>query len=221
MCGRFIRISPLPLIVEHFQIMHIHSECTASYNIAPTQSIAAVVREGTENHLTEFRWGLIPFWAKDPAIGNRLINARAETAAEKPSFKHALKYKRCLIVADGFYEWKRAGNKKQPMLIRRQGGGPFVMAGLWDVWESPEQQKHTTCTILTTSPNSLLQSIHNRMPVILPRHSYEHWLDPHVQNPSQLLPLLQPYPDNDLEAYPVTTLVNSPENNSPECIQPL
>jgi putative SOS response-associated peptidase YedK len=167
-------------------------------------------------------WGLIPSWAKDPAIGSRMINARGETLAEKPSFRSAFRRRRCLIPADGFYEWQQVpGHKtKTPMYIRLKSGEPFAFAGLWESWNAPDGSNILSCTIITTSPNALMQPIHNRMPVILPASAYAQWLEPGEQNPADLQPLLQAYPPEEMTAYPVSTLVNRPENDVAACIQP-
>jgi putative SOS response-associated peptidase YedK len=164
---------------------------------------------------------LIPSWAKDEAIGHRMINARAETLAEKPSFKRALQKRRCLIVADGFYEWKAAGKKKTPMFIALKSRQPFGFAGLWETWKSPKGEAIHSCTIITTTPNTLMESIHNRMPVILRREAEAQWLDRAVDDPQKLLPLLTPYPDNEMTAYEVSQIVNSPRNDVPACIEPV
>ena len=167
------------------------------------------------------RWGLIPSWAKEEAIGNRMINARAETIAEKPSFKRALQKRRCLVIADGFYEWKAEGKKKTPMFIALRSRAPFGFAGLWEIWKAPSGEAIHSCTIITTTPNKLMESIHNRMPVILPREAETAWLDRTVDDPQKLLPLLVPYPDKEMTAYEVSLLVNSPRNDVPACIEPV
>ncbi len=177
--------------------------------------------------LVWLRWGLIPAWAKDPAIGNRLINARAESAAEKPAFRAAMRRRRCLVVADGFYEWQPAGGPKtetvprakQPYLIRLHGDRPFGFAGLWEAWEASDHATLETCTILTTAANDLVRSIHDRMPVILPASGYAAWLDPAIEDPRQLAPLLMPYPSDEMEAQPVGDFVNSPAHDSPRCVE--
>jgi len=172
--------------------------------------------------LDYYVWGLIPSWAKDPAIGNRMINARGETLVEKPSYRTAFRRRRCLILADGFFEWKQVpGSKaKIPMYIRLKSGEPFAFAGLWDNWNSPDGSRILSCSIITTTPNTLLESIHNRMPVILPVATYARWLEPGEQDPTSLQPLIQPYPADEMSAYPVSTLVNRPENDVAAVIQP-
>jgi putative SOS response-associated peptidase YedK len=167
------------------------------------------------------RWGLIPSWAKEPSIGDRMINARAETVAEKPSFRRALQKRRCLILADGFYEWRAEGKRKTPMFISLASREPFGFAGLWESWRSPTGETVRSCTIITTAPNALMESIHNRMPVILPREVEARWLDRSIEDPARLLPLLAPYPAGEMDAYEVAALVNSPRNDSPACIAPV
>jgi putative SOS response-associated peptidase YedK len=221
MCGRFVLFSSPEELREAFAVQQVRFQVEPSYNVAPTQNVAVVVQREGVNTLEKMRWGLIPAWAKDPAIGSRMINARAETVAEKPSFKRPLKDRRCLVVADGFYEWQKTGQAKIPMFIRLKSGQPFGFAGLYDVWTSPEGEAVASCTIITTSANDLMQPIHDRMPVILPRSRQSTWLNPAIQTAADVLPLLVPYAAADMEAYPVSRLVNSPENNSPDCIRPV
>jgi putative SOS response-associated peptidase YedK len=166
------------------------------------------------------RWGLIPSWAKDPAMGAKLINARAETVAEKPSFRSAFRHRRCLVVADGFYEWQKQEGKKQPFYFRLQDGQPFAFAGLWESWKDPNGEVVDSCTILTTEANQLMQPIHDRMPVILASQDYDLWLDPTVQS-EQLQNLLQPFPSEAMVSYPVSTKVNKPTNDTPELVNSL
>ena len=196
---------------------------TPRFNIAPTQPVA-VVRAcpegpGLERELAWLRWGLIPSWAKDPAIGNRMINARAETAAEKPAYRAAFRHRRCLVVADGFYEWQRTGGRKQPYFIRMRDDRPFAFAGLWESWHGPEEGPLESCTLLTTEPNELLEPIHNRMPVILAADDYRQWLDPTIQKPEAVAMLLRPLPAEGMTSYPVTTYVNSPTRDDAQCIE--
>jgi putative SOS response-associated peptidase YedK len=190
------------------------------YNIAPSQSIL-VVTENSPRTLQAMQWGLIPSWAQDPGIGNRLINARAETLAEKPSFKTALVRRRCLIPADGFYEWQRIGANKQPMRIHRKDDALFGFAGLWDEWRSPEGAPLRTCTLITVAPNALMTPIHNRMPAILRPEDEAAWLAPTTRSVPDLLSLLLPYPDAELEAYAVSKAVNTPTVDDPGCILPV
>jgi len=221
MCGRFVLFSSLEEIREAFAVQQVRYQVEPSYNVAPTQTVAVVVQREGVNTLEKMRWGLIPAWAKDPAIGSRMINARAETVGEKPSFKRPLKDRRCLVVANGFYEWQKTGQAKIPMFIRLKSGQPFGFAGLYDVWTSPEGEAVASCTIITTSANDLMQPIHDRMPVILPKSQETTWLNPAIQTAADLLPLLVPYSAADMEAYPVSRMVNSPENNSPDLIRPV
>ena len=170
--------------------------------------------------LVWLRWGLIPSWARDPAIGNRLINARAETVGEKPAFRAALRRRRCLIAADGFYEWQRAGARKQPYFIRLRDDRPFAFAGLWESWEGADHSALETCTILTTDANEVMRPIHDRMPVILAPDDYARWLDPAIESPAPLAGLLRPYAADDLTASAVSPHVNSPAHEDPRCIEP-
>ena len=219
MCGRFIIKSDHDQIQLAFNIDQVEAQVQPSYNIAPTQSIVTVAQHDGQNVLENMRWGLIPVWAKDMSIGSKMINARVESVAEKASFKRPLKSRRCLIVADGFYEWQKEGAKKIPMFIHLKSQKPFAFAGLYDVWKSPDGDWITSCAIITTRPNELMETIHNRMPVILPKTAYKSWLDAANQDLDELVALLQPYPADKMLAYPVSPLVNSPRNNSPECIQ--
>jgi putative SOS response-associated peptidase YedK len=222
MCGRFtLTVNPAEL-QDTFGHFIFPPKFAPRFNIAPSQPLLAIPNDGA-NTADFFLWGLIPVWAKDPAIGSRLINARGETLAEKPSFRGSFKYKRCLILADGFYEWKAYPGKKTktPYYIHMRDRKPFVFAGLWDSWESPEGSSIRTCTIITTEPNELMEPIHNRMPVILHSRDYEKWLDPSPQTPDNLLPLIKPFPAEDMTAHPVSTLVNKPSNDAPELVVPV
>jgi putative SOS response-associated peptidase YedK len=218
MCGRYTLSTPAGRLAEEFQLDEGSVDLTPSYNVAPTQEVAAVLEEEGKRRLEMLRWGLIPSWADDPEIGARMINARSETAAEKPSFRSAFRRRRCLIAADGFYEWKRENGGKQPYYFHMQEGRPFAFAGLWESWDKGGGALRT-CTILTTRANSVLEGIHDRMPVILPSGAYDLWLDPDADR-EQLADLLIPYPGDDLETYPVSRFVNSPRNNDERCIEP-
>jgi putative SOS response-associated peptidase YedK len=198
MCGRFVLISDLSVIAEAFNVREITYDYRRSSNVLPTHFIAAVIHDGV-TRLVQFRWGLIPSWAKDPSIGSRLINARAETLAEKPSFRNAFQKRRCLIVADGFYESLKEGKKKIPFYFRLKSGRPFGFAGLYETWTSPEGQSIHTCTIITTEPNDLVQPIHNRMPVIIPREQESFWIDTAVQDYLSLKAILRPYATSEME----------------------
>ncbi len=197
MCGRFILLTDLSVLTESFGIQEIAAEYQAGVNISPGQHIAAVVHDGRKR-LVAFRWGLIPAWADDPAIGNRMFNARAETLAEKPSFKQAFKKRRCLIPVDGFYEWQKMGKGKQPLCVSLKSGRPFGLAGLYETWVSPEKGRIHTCTIITTDANELIRPIHDRMPVILPKDKEAAWLDPCNENLAGLSSLLKPYPADEM-----------------------
>lgn len=221
MCGRFTLSQPIDEVASAFNLAQI-PPLEPRYNIAPTQQVPSILSTpGGEKQLQMLRWGLIPAWAKDPAIGAKLINARAETVSEKPSFKSAFKRRRCLIIADGFYEWQRLDGKKQPYYFRLQSGQPFAFAALWEQWRSPDNQAISSTTILTTEANDLLRPIHDRMPVILDSDKYELWLDPIVEKPEILQPLLHPYQADLMTSYAVSTKVNNPKNNTAECINSL
>jgi putative SOS response-associated peptidase YedK len=221
MCGRFtLTVNPADL-QDAFTNYTFPTRFSPRFNIAPSQPVLAIPNNGL-NAADFFIWGLIPMWAKDPSIGSRLINARGETIAEKPSFRGSFKHKRCLILADGFYEWKSIASKKTkiPYFIHMKDRAPFAFAGLWDAWEGADGSSVKTCTIITTGPNELMESLHNRMPVILHPRDYGKWLEASHQTPENLLPLLKPYPADAMSAYPVSTLVNKPSNDSPELVVP-
>ncbi len=198
------------------------SAISARYNIAPTQSIHAVVADaqGGSRSLRKLHWGLIPSWAKDPGIGAKMINARAETVAEKPSFKSAFRSRRCLIPVDGFYEWKKINKAKQPYYIRMQDEGVFAFAGLYEHWQGNDSTVIDSCTIITTEPNALMAELHHRMPVILSRKDYARWLDPGLQRTEELQSLLNPCASEKMIAYEVSTLVNRATNETHACIEP-
>jgi putative SOS response-associated peptidase YedK len=221
MCGRFtLTVNPAE-VQETFSPYTFPQTFAPRFNIAPTQPVLAIPNDD-QNTADFFVWGLIPMWAKDPAIGNKMINARGETLEEKPAFRSSLKYKRCLILADGFYEWKGSEGKKvkTPFFIHMKDRKPFAFAGLWDSWSSPDGSLVKSCTIITTEPNELTGIIHNRMPVILHPRDYAKWLDPSPQTPDQLKPLIKPFPADLMDAYPVSTLVNTPANDIPELVVP-
>lgn len=222
MCGRFSQGTSARMLAELFQLADIPS-WTPRYNIAPTQLVPTVVltSDHPSRQFRTWRWGLIPSWAKDPTIGSRMINAQAETAATKPAFRAAFRRRRCLVLADGFYEWQQLGRRKQPFHVRMRDRRPFAFAGLWEHWKGPDGRAIESCTLLTTEPNDLIRTFHHRMPVILEPANYALWLDPGIQEPERLQPLLRPYASDELTAYPVSTLVNNPANDTPECIEPL
>jgi putative SOS response-associated peptidase YedK len=223
MCGRFTLIHDIKSIAQAFNVpVPPTMQVQPRYNVAPMQNIVTLMQNKDEEqaHLAMLRWGLVPSWAKDESVGNRMINARAETLAEKPSFKRLLHSKRCLIVADGFYEWKsEPGTKtKTPMYFTREDDEPFTFAGLWDTWRSPEGEQLRTCTIITTNPNAVVSPVHNRMPAILPAGAREEWLDPRQQDEQALLHLLNPYDASAMKVRPVSRLVNNTNNDSPEIL---
>jgi putative SOS response-associated peptidase YedK len=222
MCGRFTLTATVDQLVDRFDVEFFleQEEYLPSYNVAPSQSVLAVINNGSHKRMGFLRWGLIPPWAKDMSIGYKMINARAETLSEKPSFRNAYKNKRCLIVADSFYEWKRIDSKtKTPMRIKLKSDELFAMAGLWESWKSPEGKTIYSCSVITTQPNELVQDIHDRMPVILKPEDEKNWLDPSISDTSKLQSLLKPLEPSLMEAYEVSPLVNSPKNNSIQLIQ--
>lgn len=221
MCGRFtLTVDPADLRAA-FENYQFPAKFAPRFNIAPSQPILAIPNDKTDK-ADFFIWGLIPSWAKDPTIGQRLINARGETLGEKPSFRGSYKYRRCLILADGFYEWKaQPGRKgKVPHYIHMKDRQPFAMAGLWDEWHSPDGGSLRTATIITVEPNALMAPIHDRMPAILKPSDYPQWLDPQPRLPDSLQLLLKPYPAREMAAHPVGVLVNSPANDQPELVVP-
>jgi putative SOS response-associated peptidase YedK len=222
MCGRFTLTDPDADLAVQFNLPEI-PDMQPRYNIAPTQPVAAVRLSPPRpnREMVLLHWGLIPFWAKDLSMGARMINARSETVAEKPAFRSAFRRRRCLIVADGFYEWQKQNGAKQPFYIRLRTSRPFAFAGLWEHWEGADASVIESCTLLTTQPNDLLQPIHNRMPVILHPEDYDLWLDPKIQEADRLQPLLRPYSTDKMAAYPVSRWVNSPGNDDPRCIEPI
>lgn len=250
MCGRFALTSPTDELAGYFNVL-VKTQLSPRYNIAPTQPVACVrqtVGSAAEpstpqgpaaRELVSLRWGLIPYWAKDPAIGSRMINARSESVADKPAFKEAFRKRRCLVVADGFYEWKRLQAAKQPYFIFMEDRSPFAFAGLWERWKpgagqldkitGPGRPEVTmsadgrveSCSFLTTGPNELMETIHDRMPVIVPPEHWNTWLDPEIDDPEALEELLLPYPAEKMRAHPVSTHVNNPGNDDPTCVEPL
>ena len=190
------------------------------YNIAPTQSVLAVVNEGSRRG--EFmRWGLVPSWAKDIKVGNRMINAVSETAATKPAFRSAFRRRRCLVLADGFFEWRREGKKRVPLYFTQKSGESMAFAGLWENWQSPEGDWIRSCTILTTAANSFIEPVHNRMPVILSAETEPLWLDPMTETPANLEPLLLPAPPELLTVREVSPVVNNARSEGPDCVTPV
>lgn len=220
MCGRYTLRTPAQAIAEVFDVEV--PELRPHYNIAPSQRVTAVRfdPQRRSRQTVALRWGLIPSWADDPKIGYRTINARAETVAIKPAFREAFTKRRCLIVADGFYEWKKIGRDKQPFFIHMRDDRPFAFAGLWEHWHGDDKVIES-CTIIVTEANSLMQPIHDRMPVILTCNDFHLWLDPGFENRNHLQAMLRPYSGDDLEAYRVSTLVNKPQNDVEQCVAPL
>ncbi len=207
-------------VQQAFDLTSVPAEMTARYNIAPTQPVAVITNDDPKA-LTFYRWGLIPSWAKDMKIGNQMINARSESVHEKPAFRSAFKRRRCLIPADGFYEWRKEGSDKIPMFIHLKDRPIFAMAGLWEIWNSPEGDEIRTCTILTTDANSFMETIHNRMPVILRKEDYAFWLSPQEEPVPALQALLKPFDPDAMTAYPVSKMVNRPNNDTPELLKPV
>lgn len=214
MCGRFVLAHSEDEVAQEFKIKN-RVEYKKSYNIPPSSQILAMKHPGEACLL---KWGLVPVWAEDQSIGSKLINARAETIDKKPSFKNAFKRRRCLIIASGFYEWRKEEKRKQPHFILMKDKKPFAMAGIWDHWESPKEESFESCAIITTTPNSLMAPIHQRMPVIIEPDNYDKWLDP---DRKQLKPFLKPFDSQKMLAYPVSIYVNRPKNNDRGCILPL
>ncbi|MDQ6420814.1 SOS response-associated peptidase [Paenibacillus sp. LHD-117] len=223
MCGRYtITISLEELMVRYMIDETMVPYHRPKYNVAPSQLVFAVIHDGQRNRLGELKWGLVPPWADDPKIGFMMINARAETAASKPAFREPLRRKRCIIPADGFYEWKKdaGGKNKQPMRIVKRDRSVFSMAGLYEIWQSPAGEKISSCTILTTEPNEVVAPIHDRMPVILRPEDEALWLNRGMQDPDKLAALFVPYPDREIEAYPVGAAVGNVRNDEPSLILP-
>ena len=219
MCGRFAQFTVLENLQSRFPIGTVACEITLSYNVAPSQEILSIIRR-KENMLLKLHWGIVPFWVKDIKKAAKPINARVETAAEKPSFKAAFKYRRCLILADGFYEWKKIGSRKQPWFLTLPEKRPFAFAGLWDAWTGEDGAVYHSCTILTTAASDSIREIHHRMPIILHPDAFYEWLNPNNQDTSKLEMLLREQTVQEFIAYPVSTYVNSPKNNDPKCIRP-
>ena len=231
MCGRYVQASSPDLLAERFGVDEVRIEDhQPHYNVAPRAEVPAVRRREGRKILSGLRWGLVPSWAKDPKVGDRQINARAESVADKPAYRKAFEKRRCLIPADGFYEWKRQGEKrKQPMFVHLRSGEPMAFAGLWEIWKDPKVARSKdggedegwlrTCAIVTTDANDVLTPIHDRMPVILPEPAWDAWLDPDA-DPERLRRFLVPAPDDLIAVYPVSPMVNSADNDGPDLVQP-
>lgn len=228
MCGRFVSITEPDGLVRFFTVDERKTDdLPPSYNVAPTQPVYAVAEHADQRALVRFHWGLVPHWAKDPKIGNKLINARAESLAEKPAFRDVFRRKRCLIPADGFYEWRKlADGRKVPHFIHREDGAPLAFAGLWSSWRDPQFPEDSadawlrTCTIVTTNAGPRVRELHSRMPVMLPPDAWDAWLDPELKDPAELRHLLDLASDAALAWHPVSTRVNTPVNDDPSLIEP-
>ena len=221
MCGRYRLTRHREVVEEHFGV-EIEGDFSPRYNIAPSQDVATI-RQSSDSPKRRFgwmKWGLIPYWAKDASIAYRTINARAETAADLPAFREAFRKRRCLIPADGFYEWQKIGKSKQPYCFTLADEGTFAFAGLWERWKNPEGKLIETCSILTTPPNRLLEDVHDRMPAILPPEHYEVWLDPGEERVESVAELLKPFESTRMKRYPVSTRVNNVINDDRECAEP-
>ena len=222
MCGRYFLHSNLDQLTELFGELAGDVRLMPRYNIAPSQPVP-IIREDAQGtrHIALVRWGLIPSWSSEPDSKFNLINARAETVAEKPAFRTAYRYRRCLIPADGFYEWQKTSDKhKQPYCFRREDGKPMALAGIWESWQAPDGSELESCAILVTAANSVVAPVHDRMPVILPETSFSPWLDRHQQRPQELQKYLQPAVDGVLQCYRISTHVNNPQNDSADLIKP-
>lgn len=220
MCGRYVLTADTDTLQMAFDLTTVPETMPPRFNIAPSQPVAVITNDDPQT-LTYFQWGLIPSWAKDPKIGYKMINARSETVAEKPAFRAAFRRRRCLIPANGFFEWQKRDGGKVPKFIHMQDNSVFAFAGLWEVWYSPEGDELRTTTILTTDANDLVAPIHDRMPVILERRDYQRWLAPDEQKADALTPLLKPFDPGKMATYTVSTFVNSPANDTPEAIEPV
>jgi putative SOS response-associated peptidase YedK len=223
MCGRFVGFRPLKDLMNYFPIDVANIEVTQNFNVAPTQEILAIVHHDGQNHLEKLNWGLVPFWAKDTSLGSKMINARSETVATKPSFRNAFKKRRCLILADGFYEWAGKTGQKQPMFITLSDGNPFAFAGLWEIWDDKgkENPPYRSCTILTREASESMKSIHHRMPVILKPAAFDAWLNPDNQDANLLQEMIENQIHTELKAIPVSKQVNAVKNNSPDNLKQL
>lgn len=220
MCGRFTLKTPPEVLAQAFGLTEV-PDLAPRYNIAPTQPVAAVRATPDGRKLSMLRWGLIPAWVKDLKKAPTLVNARVDTVLEKPSFRGAFRARRCLIPADGFYEWKTVDGKKQPMYFSMQDGTPFALAGLWERWEGPDGQVLESCTTLTTDPNPLVATVHDRMPVILPVEAHALWLDPMLTDAQRLLPLMGAFPAERMQVHAVSPRVNAATYEDPSAVLPV
>jgi putative SOS response-associated peptidase YedK len=219
MCGRFVTNTPPEVLARTFELSEI-PRIEPRYNVAPTQNVGVIrcCDETSHNRFDVLKWGLVPSWSKDLSFGSHLINARSENIAEKPAFRHSIKYRRCIIPTSGFYEWDHSSGKKQPYFIRLTDHSPMCLAGIWESWKTPDGIDLETFAILTTAANKIVEPIHDRMPVILCPDAFKLWLNHNMHDPEQLQPLYQPFPDSELTAYKVPNLVNNPRFDSPTCI---
>jgi putative SOS response-associated peptidase YedK len=222
MCGRYRLSRRKQVIEEHFDRVSGEEDWTPRYNIAPTQPVPVIRQNPKEprRELSLVRWGLIPSWAKDSSAAARMINARSETAAAKPAFRDALKFRRCPVPADGFYEWQRIGKSKQPYCFEVEDGQLFAFAGIWDRWKDAGGNAVETCSILTTTPNAVTSPIHDRMPVILDPDTYDLWLDPGMRDVNVASELLKPYDARPMRCYPISPRINHTVNDDEECARP-
>jgi putative SOS response-associated peptidase YedK len=222
MCGRFVGFRKLEELRQYFPIDASNCEAAANFNVAPSQEVLAIARVDGANVLDKYHWGLVPFWAKDTRIGYKMINARSETVAGKPSFRDAFKKRRCLVLADGFYEWKGAKGEKQPMFITLPDRTPFAFAGLWEIWRDRENPDvvYRSCTIITRAAAGPMRDLHHRMPVILNPDAYDPWLDPDCHDPDALNAILQGKALTELVFHPVAKRVNAVRHNDPSNIEP-
>jgi putative SOS response-associated peptidase YedK len=227
MCGRYVSVSSPTILAERFHVEEVRTGAAeANYNVTPRADVPVIAERDGHRVLDRVRWGLVPSWAKDLSVGDRMINARAERLSKSNAYKRPFERRRCIVAADGFYEWQAvAGRKqKQPWFIRRRDGEPLAFAGLWEIWHDralgEDAPRMRTCTIITTEPNDLMRPIHDRMPVILPESAWDTWLDVDNHDVRSLGQLLVPAPSEDLEGWPITMLVNKPVNNGPELLEP-
>ena len=222
MCGRFTQERPTSDLAEIFAAEDLAAEPGGRFNVAPTDDAAVVVQREDHRAIKAYRWGLIPHWAENAKVGNRMFNARAETLGSSPVFRDAFRKRRCLVPVDSFYEWRREGKIRQPYRIVPSDGRPLALAGLWAGWRDPDtDQVRRTFTIITTGPNELMRPIHDRMPVVVPPEAWDRWLDSTLPDPAELNGLLVPTPDGELEIYPVSRAVNDVRNDGPDLIEPI
>ncbi|MBF6604083.1 MAG: SOS response-associated peptidase [Chloroflexi bacterium] len=222
MCGRFTQQRSDAELAELFDAEPLSDDPGGHYNVAPTDAASVVVEKGERRAVARYRWGLIPHWATDPSIGSRLINARAETLASSNAFRDSLAHRRCIVPTDGFYEWRRADGTRQPFLIAAADGSPLALAGLWSGWRDPATDEiRRTFTIVTTAANEFMAPIHDRMPIVLPRHAWATWLDPGMEDLGEVQAILAAATEADLSAHPVAPLVNNVRNDGPALVVPL